>query len=96
MVDSGANVTHSYLEESGGVVTGGIVTGGVETPSEEEKKMKNQRETLQPRDKKNYVMHISNLLMFMLLEKMVNMNMKQPVALCVDGNGMSRVVISTS
>ena len=86
-LDSGANVTHSYLEESGGVVT-----GGVETPSDEEKDGEESKRDIEAKREELRDTHFESIDVHVIGED----GAYEAAALCVGGNGKSRVAISTS
>ena len=86
-LDSGANVTHSYLEESGGVVT-----GGVETPSDEEKDGEESKRDIETKREELRDTHFESIDVHVIGED----GAYEAAALCVGGNGKSRVAISTS
>lgn len=86
-VDSGANVTHSYLEE-----TGGMVTGGIETPTEEEKEGEESKRAIEAKRGALRDTHFESIDVHVIGED----GAYKGAALCVGGNGKSRVAISTS
>lgn len=84
-IESGANVTHSYLEE-----TGGIVTGGVENTDEEEgvnskKEIEAQRDELRDTHFESIDVHVVG-----------EEGLYETAALCVGGSGKSRIAVSAS
>jgi Fe-S cluster assembly scaffold protein SufB len=86
-VGSGANVTHSYLEE-----TGGIVTGGVETPSEEEEEGAEAKKDIEAKRPALRNTHFESIDVHVVGED----GAYEVAALCVGGTGKSRVAVSTS
>jgi Fe-S cluster assembly scaffold protein SufB len=86
-VGSGANVTHSYLEE-----TGGIVTGGVETPSEDEEEGVEPKKDIESKRDALRDTHFEAIDVHVVGED----GSYEVAALCVGGNGKSRVSVGTS
>lgn len=86
-IENGANVTHSYLEE-----TGGIVTGGVEALSEEEEEGVESKKDIESRRNELRNTHFETIDVHVVGDD----GSYETAALCVGGSGKSRVAISAS
>ncbi len=86
-VGSGANVTHSYLEE-----TGGIVTGGVEATSEEEQQDVESKKDIEAKRNELRDTHFECVDVHVVGED----GSYGVAAMSVGGNGKSRISLSAS
>eukprot|EP00551_Chaetoceros_affinis_P009937 CAMPEP_0203666920 /NCGR_PEP_ID=MMETSP0090-20130426/3847_1 /ASSEMBLY_ACC=CAM_ASM_001088 /TAXON_ID=426623 /ORGANISM="Chaetoceros affinis, Strain CCMP159" /LENGTH=702 /DNA_ID=CAMNT_0050530921 /DNA_START=139 /DNA_END=2247 /DNA_ORIENTATION=- len=86
-VGSGANVTHSYLEE-----TGGTVTGGVEASSEEEEEGVESKKDIEAKRNELRDTYLESLDVHVTGED----GSYEVAAMCVGGSGKSRVSLSAS